>query len=145
MEPIDLMERDQEKEEQKRQLSRRRRLVLLVVLIILPVYLLFQYFGREDAGRTASLVSAVTAFAVWLRWDLRKHVWFWATVIVVFCAHIPVILTFRWPHQWISGVELTPFGLADGLIMLGCIWLVEKLVSIIKRDNRSMNSNRPLG
>lgn len=145
MEPIDLMGTDTEREEVKRKVSKRRRVLLIVMLIVVPVYLIFLYFGEEDIGRTASLVLGVALLASGVRWDLRKHVWFWATVAGVYALHLPLILKFRWPDRWISGVELAGIGLPDFLIFLGCIWLVEKVASAIKHDNQSMNSNRPLG
>lgn len=135
MEPIELMETDKEREEVKRKVSRRRHVLLIVMLIVIPVYLIFHYLGEEDVGRTASLVLGVALLAVAVRWDLRKHVWFWATVVGVYALHLPLILKFRWPDRWISGVELMPIGLADGLILLGCIWLVEKLMTVIKPTN----------
>lgn len=115
---------------------------VIIGAVILPVYLVFHFLGKEDMGRTAALVLGMSLLAVRLRWKLRKHVWFWATVIAVFCLHIPLILRFRWPDRWISGTELLPFGLADLLIMLGCIWLVEKVATIMTRPT---NPNRPLG
>lgn len=144
MEPIDLMEPDKEREEVKRKVSKRRRILLVIMLIVIPVYLIFLYFGEEDVGRTASLVLAIALVAVAIRWDLRKHVWFWVTVVGVYSLHLPLILKFRWPDRWVSGVELAGIGLPDFLIMLGCIWLVEKIANAVKHDNLS-NSNRPLG
>ena len=105
------------------------------MLIVVPVYLIFLYFGEEDIGRTASLVLGVALLAVAVRWDLSKHVWFWATVVGVYALHLPLILKFRWPDGWVSGVELTGIALPDFVIILGCIWLVEKLTIVIKPMN----------
>ena len=126
MEPNDLMERDKEREEVKRKVSGRRR-VLLRILLMMPLVHYRTPYPEEDVGRTASLVLGMALLAVALRWDLRKHVWFWATVIGLYALHLPLILKFRWPDRWISGVELMPYGLGDLLITLGCVWLVEKL------------------
>jgi cell division protein FtsW (lipid II flippase) len=131
MEPIDLMETDNEREEVRRKVSKRRRVLLRIMLVVIPIYLIFLYFHEEDTGRTASLVLAVAMVAVAVRWDLRKHLWFWATVVGVFALHLPLILEFRWPDRWISGVELAGIALPDLLIILGCIWLVEKLATAI--------------
>lgn len=144
MEPVDLMEPDKEREEVKRKVARRRRILLRIMLIVIPIYLVFFYFGEGDVGRTASLVLGMILLAVAVRWDLRKHVWFWATMVGVFALHLPLILKFRWPDRRVPPAEIMPFGLADLLIVLGCIWLVEKIANTVKRDNAS-NSNRPLG
>jgi hypothetical protein len=111
----------------------------IIVAAVAPVYFVLHFLGKEDMGRTASLVLGMSLLAVRLRWDLRKQVWFWGTVIVLFSLQLPLILMIRWPHRWISGVELMPIGLGDLLITLGCIWLVEKLTIPV---TGSMNSHR---
>ncbi len=137
MEPIDLMETVKEKAEEKRKVSSRRRVLLRIMLMVIPVYLIFLYFGEEDVSRTASLALGVAVLAVAIRWDLRKHVWFWATVVVLYALHLPLILKFRWPDRRIPPLEIMPFALADLLITLGCIWLVEKLATAVTRRTNS--------
>lgn len=55
---------------------------LKILAIVLPVFLVFIFLGDADMGLTVTIVLGLIIFAIKLRWNLRRHVWFWATPIV---------------------------------------------------------------
>jgi hypothetical protein len=70
-------------------------------------------------------------FAIKVRWDLRKRVWFWAIIVFVLLLHVPLLFVFRWPqgfHGWLPAIGTLPIGLADLLIILGAVQFVEKFM-----------------
>lgn len=101
---------------------------LKILGIVLPVFLLFIFLGNADMGLTVSIALGLLIFAIKLRWNLRKHVWFWATIVLVLALHIPLFFIIHWPHTNAPTIAYTmPFGIADFLIMLGAIGLAEKI------------------
>jgi hypothetical protein len=101
---------------------------LIVALISLPVFFLFKYFGRTDLALPAFVYAAMTLLAIGIRWKLRTRPWFWAVIALVVALHTFLLFRFTWPHFQVSKVSLLPIGLADLLIILGIIWLVENFI-----------------
>jgi hypothetical protein len=103
---------------------------LKIVAIWAPVFFLFAFLGSADMGLTACIVLGMIILAIKIRWNLRKHVWFWATIIFVLALHIPLFWVVRWPQGNLPTLFYTmPLGIADFLIISGALWLAEKLLS----------------
>ena len=100
---------------------------LKIGAILAPVFLLFIFLGRADMGLTVFIVLGMTMFAVKLRWNLRKHVWFWAIIVFILALHVPLVLLVRWPQGNVPTLFYTmPIGIADFIIILGSVALGEK-------------------
>jgi hypothetical protein len=100
---------------------------LKIGAILLPMLLLFAYFGKEDMGLAVVIVLGVTAVAIKIRWNLGKHVWFWAIIAVILALHVPLVFMVRWPQGNAPTLFYTlPFGLVDFLIISGALRLAEK-------------------
>ena len=103
---------------------------LVILAIVAPVYILFIFLGKEELGRSAAVVLGMTMVAIRVRWDLRKRLWFWTIIVALLALHVPLLFVFRWPrgyHGWLPAVGALPIGLADVLIILGAVHLVEKV------------------
>ena len=108
---------------------------LIIGVSLLPVLAIFLYFAKVDLGLTVVIVLGAIVFAIKIRWNLRKHVWFWATIILILALHVPLFFIVRWPFGRVPTIAYTmPFGIADFLIILGALGLAEKLFS---RDSSS--------
>ncbi len=104
---------------------------VIIGALLLPVILLFIYFGKEDMGRSVSIVLAAVMVAARIRWDLRRRVWFWGIIVAVLALHVPLLLLVRWPHGlngWLPAVGTLPIALADCLIILGAVRFVERFI-----------------
>ena len=116
-------------------LPRRRRSrltiqVLIFAAILAPLFLLFIYLGKADMGLTLFIVLGMIMFAIKIRWNLRKHVWFWASIAFILALHIPLFFIIRWPQGNVPTIAYSlPLGIADFFIILGAIGLAEKLLS----------------
>lgn len=103
---------------------------LKIGAILAPVLLLFIYLGKADMGLTVFIVLGVIIVAVKMRWNLRKHVWFWAIIVFILALHVPLFLIVRWPQGHLPTIFYTlPLGTADFLIISGALRLAEKLLS----------------
>jgi hypothetical protein len=97
---------------------------------LIPVFLLFAFLGKADMGLTACVVLGMIMLAVKIRWSLRNHVWFWAIIIFILVAHVPLLLLVRWPQGKPPTILYTmPIGIADFLIVLGAVGVAEKFFS----------------
>lgn len=103
---------------------------LVIVAMLVPVFVLFVYLGNADLGLTAMIVSGMIMCAIKIRWNLRKHVWFWATITLILALHVPLFFIIRWPQGKVPTIAYTlPLGFADFFIILGALGLAEKLFS----------------
>jgi len=101
-----------------------------------PVFFLVTFLYNADAGLAACIVSGLILFAIKLRWHLRKHIWFWAVIVVILALHIPLVFMVRRPQGNVPTLFYTmPIGIADFLIISGALRLAEKLFSTGSSSN----------
>ena len=99
--------------------------------------LLFIYLGKADMGLTLFIVLGVSLVAIKIRWNLRKHICFWAIIAVLFALHVPLFLVVRWPRGKVPGVLYgLPFALIDFLIISEGLRIAEKLFAKSSPSNR---------
>lgn len=81
-------------------------------------------------GFTAIIVLGLSIFAVKLRWKLRKHAWFWVTIILILFLHIPLLFLVHWPLSNVPTIAYSlPLGIVDFLLISGALGLAEKVFS----------------
>jgi hypothetical protein len=79
-------------------------------------------------GLAACIVLGAIILAVKIRWNLRKHLWFWGTIIFILAMHVPLVFLVRWPQGNVPTLFYTmPIGIADFFIILGAVGLAERL------------------
>lgn len=105
----------------------------------LPVFLVFTLLSNADAGLAAYIVSCVILFAIKIRWNLRKHIWFWAIIAIILALHVPLVFMVRWPKNAPTLFYTMPLGIADFLIISGALKLAEKLFSNSSFSNDETN------
>lgn len=101
---------------------------VVIVAILVPVLLLFIQLDEQDMGRSVCIVLGMIMLAIRIRWDLRRHFWFWAVIALVLTLHVPLFFIVQWPNGWLPAIGLLPVGLADCLIILGAVRFVEKFI-----------------
>jgi hypothetical protein len=103
---------------------------LKIGALLIPVFVLLVFFGNADHGLAVCIVLGVTIVAIKLRWNLRKHVWFWVTILFVFALHVPLVRMVRWPQGSTPTLFYTmPLGIVEFLIVLGAIDVAERMFS----------------
>jgi hypothetical protein len=101
---------------------------LIIFIIALPLFVFFGHIGKDNLGYNVGFCLATVIIVVMICWDLRFKVWFWTVIAILLLLHIPLLMKVRWPEGWVPWVVLFPIGLADGLVYLGVIKLVEKVI-----------------
>lgn len=112
---------------------------LKIVALLAPVFFLITFLSNADVGLGACIVLGMIILAVKIRWNLRKHIWFWAIIAVILALHTPLVFMVRWPQGSAPTLFYTmPVGIADFLIISGVLRLAEKCLS---KDSASNDEN----
>lgn len=101
---------------------------VVILAALVPVFFIFRHFGKTDMGLSACVCIGMNLLAIRIRWDLRRHFWFWMVVAVVGALNVPLILIVQWPRAWVPGAVLLPIGLVDLLVTLGAVYFVETFI-----------------
>lgn len=97
---------------------------------LLPVLFFFIYIGKAEMGFSACIVLAMSMIAVRLRWKLRKHIWFWATIAFILALHIPLLFVVRWPQSNVPTIVYSlPMGIVDFLLIMSAVSLAQRAFS----------------
>lgn len=102
-----------------------RKAAWVVILCSAPFFVVFAILGDLGRGRAVAICAAVFFTTIWLRWDLRRKMWFWITLALLVAAHLPLLFLVRWSSASYPGVTLLPIALADLAIVYGPIRLLE--------------------
>jgi hypothetical protein len=102
----------------------------IIGIAMWPILLFFIFIGKGELGFTACIVLGLSIYAVRLRWELRKHVWFWATIILIVALHIPLLFVVRWPETNVPTIAYSlPFGIVDFAFIIGGLSLAQRIFS----------------
>jgi len=95
---------------------------------------LFDHFGRFDLARPALYSMVILGIAIAVKWKLRRHLWFWGTIIVMAALHVLLILFVPWTTKWVAAIVIIPIGIADLYAILAILSVVGKFT---ERPNTS--------
>jgi hypothetical protein len=107
----------------------------IIFLLLVPVFLLFKYFGKVNLALPACTYLGMVLVAVRIRWSLRRYVWFWFTIALIFLIQALLVILVPFPHIKVTRISILPIGVADFLLILGAINLVEKFAVNTKMKN----------
>jgi hypothetical protein len=108
--------------------------ILCVILGALSLLILFDHFGKLTLARPSLTSAAMVIIAIAMRWKLKRHVWFWITMVVLAALHVPVVLLVPWTTKWVPAFAIIPIGVADLYIML---WVLSFVGNLVKRSTIS--------
>ena len=103
--------------------------VLCLMLGATPVVLLFAHFGKFALALPTLDSAGMIGIAIYMRWRLRRQVWFWITIAVIVALHIALILFVPWTTRWVPAFMIVPFAVADLYAVLTILSMVEKLAA----------------
>lgn len=102
--------------------------VLVIIIGSLPIYWLFDNFGKLSVALPTVVCVLMFGFAVVVKWKLRRHVWFWGTMAVLAALHVLLILLVPWTTNWVPAFAIAAIASADLIVMLAILALVEKFM-----------------
>jgi hypothetical protein len=101
--------------------------MLCVAIGSLSTIWLFDRLGSLSLFLPALNGTAVLAFAVAVKWKLRRHIWFWVTIVVVVALHIATLLLVPWTSRWFPAVVWAGAASLDFCVILVVIDAVGRL------------------
>jgi hypothetical protein len=102
----------------------------IIGVILLPVFFIFAFLGKAEMGFNLVLVLGLAMIAVKLRWELRKQLWFWPTIVLILALHAPLLFIVRWPENDVPTIAYAlPIGIVDFLLITGALNLAQKAFS----------------
>jgi hypothetical protein len=102
--------------------------------------LLFVHFGRFDLARPTFFSVVVIVFATAMKWELRRHVWFWAVMVAAAALHIVLILFVPWTTRWVPALVMLPIAAADVGAILSIIKLLESQFGTVNPSGSGASS-----
>jgi hypothetical protein len=102
--------------------------VLCVMIGALPISLAFYHFGRFDLALPTEICIAMFVIAIAMRWQLKRHVWFWITIAAIAALHVLLILFIPWTNRWVPAFVITPIAIADLFVILLILKFVGRFV-----------------
>ena len=65
-------------------------------------------------------------FVIALKWKLRRHVWFWITIITIAALHVPLLLFVPWTTKWVPAMAIAGIDSADLIVILSILTVAGK-------------------
>jgi hypothetical protein len=99
-----------------------------VTAIAIAMDFILNFFVDPGRARVGSIFGAMSATVIWMRWDIRRRVWFWFAIAAITAFHTFLIIHFSWTNRNYPGVVLLPGALVDLAFSYGVIKIVEKIL-----------------
>jgi hypothetical protein len=110
--------------------------VLCLIVGALPIYWLFDHFGKLDVALPTLNCVAMLVFAMAVKWKLRRHVCFWITMAILAALHVPLVLFVPWTTKWVPAIAIAAIDSGDLIVMLAILSVVGKVVEGSKTSER---------
>ncbi|HTK50139.1 MAG TPA: hypothetical protein VL328_19300 [Gemmatimonadaceae bacterium] len=110
--------------------------VLSLVIGSLPIYWLFDHFGALNRALPTLNSVGMLGIAIAVKWQLRRHAWFWGTVAILAALHVPLILFVPWTTKWVPALAIAAIDSADLILMLAILTIVERFMGDAKTAAR---------
>src|SRR5437879_4463920 len=102
--------------------------LLCLGTVSLPIYWLFDHFGRLNLALPILSSIVVLGFAIAVKWKMRRHVWFWITMTILAALHVPLILFVPWTTKWVPALAIAGIVSVDICVMLAILAVVGKFI-----------------
>jgi hypothetical protein len=93
-------------------------------LIVWPL----NHSGRLDLALPILNTIAVLGFLIALKWKLRRHAWFWITILIIGALHIPLILFVPWTAKWVPAIAIAAMDSGDFILILTILSVLGNLL-----------------
>jgi hypothetical protein len=100
----------------------------LIALCSSPIMVIFWILYSLGTGIGAWICFTFVLLVVRIRWDLRRHAWFWITIALALLLQIPLVLLIPWNSRNLTWIILLPVAALDYSVVYGCVRLAEKLM-----------------
>ena len=114
--------------------------ILGVIVGSVPIYWLFDHFGKLNMALPVLNFIAVFGFLVALKWRFRRRIWFWALFAVLAALHVELILFIPWTTRWVPVLAIAVMDSADFCLIVWIFAAVGRLMEGPKASEISQHS-----
>jgi hypothetical protein len=111
--------------------------VLCVIIGSLPAYWLFDHFGRLNIALPTLNGVGMLGFAIAVKWNLRRRMWFWVTMALIAGLHVPLILFVPWGTRSVPALAIAAIDSLDFCLILWVLSIVGNLMGGPKEGPRT--------
>jgi hypothetical protein len=98
-------------------------------------YVLLKHYGLLYLYRPIWNGAAVFGFLFFLKWRLRRHAWFWITMVAVITLHVLLILFVPWTNKWVPALVTAGVDSLDICLVFWILGIVEHLAGGPKEND----------
>ena len=102
--------------------------ILSWMIVCLPVIVLLDHFGKLYLVLPLLNSIGMLGFMVVVKWKLRRHAWFWVTMMIAAALHVPLILFIPWTTKWVPALAIAAIDSADFCVILAILSVVGKFM-----------------
>jgi hypothetical protein len=110
--------------------------LLCLGTVSLPIYWLFDHFGRLNMALPTLNCIVVLGFVIAVKRKLRWHAWFWGTMAILAALHVPLILFVPWTTKWVPALAIAAIDSGDLIVMLAILAVVGRFMEGPKAAER---------
>lgn len=105
--------------------------LITIGVLSLPYYALLDHFGRLNVALPLLVCMAAFGFVIYIRWDLKRRLWFWTTVAVIAGLQALLLWNMPWTSKWVPAAAYAGMSSLD---FLGMLWVLAALERVFGSD-----------
>jgi len=102
--------------------------VLSLLALGMPLPWLFDHFGKLNLFLPAFNAVLVVVLVIIVKFNLRRHAWFWGTMVALAALHVIAILLFPWTSRWVPALAIAAIDSGDFVVMIAIIAVVGRVM-----------------
>lgn len=102
--------------------------VLIWMALCLPVIWGLDHIGKLNMALPTLNCIAILSLLIALRWKLKRHMWFWAVMLIIAILHALLIWYVPWTTKWVPAIAIAVIDSVDFCIVLWILAGVGKLM-----------------
>jgi RHS repeat-associated protein len=108
---------------------------LIALLACVPVYFLVAHFRNSGEARAAAVCFGVFIVVLQTFWSLRRELWYWITLSLVFSGQVFLISRISWSSKDVTSPILGFIAMLDFFMIYGTISLAKQLMTKSTGEN----------
>ena len=108
--------------------SRSRLVGLAVAVLLSPIYFIAVHYNHEARGLAIVCVTAVVVAVAYVNRQIVTKVYFILPMLLIYAAELAAALWIPLPQHF-PGAVVFPISLANLLLVLGIVGVIEKMVT----------------
>lgn len=107
-----------------------QRAILFIIFGSVIVTAIFRSLGQPRLSLPLMNFAGVVTFVLIVKWNLRRRVWFWLTMVALVVAHLVVIPLIPWTSKWVPAFMIA---ILDTVALMAILAVVSVVGNVCDR------------